>query len=162
MKEFLLFLPITALYLALKSTLFASIPVPDLPLIIVFYVAYSRDSLEGAFLGFVLGYMDDAFNGGIIGTSSFALVFIFLGVHLIARRVHFSTPAMRAGGAAAASIIKGLLSYAVLRYANVNAYFFSYMVLSALVTGICAPPIITGLAWLTELVSPHKFKDNID
>ncbi|MDP2690383.1 MAG: rod shape-determining protein MreD [Deltaproteobacteria bacterium] len=160
MKEFLLFLPLTAVYLAFKSTLFVDFPVPDLPLIIVFFTAYRRASLEGAVLGFVLGYMDDAFNGGIIGSSSFALVFIFLAVHLLAKKVHFSTPALRAGGVAAATLVKGVLTYAVLRFANADIFFFTHVILYALVTGICAPPVIAALVRLAGLVSPQKFKDN--
>ena len=160
MKEFLLFLPITAVYLALKSTLFPDFPLPDLPLIIVFFMAYRRPSLEGALLGFVLGYMDDAFNGGIIGSTSFSLVFIFLVIHLFARKVSFSTPALRAGGVAVAMLIKGVLMYLVIRSANASASFFTFALLHALVTGICAPPVIMALSWLAELVSPQKFKDN--
>lgn len=160
MKEFLLFLPITAVYLALKSTLFPDFPFPDLPLIIVFFMAYRRPSLEGALLAFTLGYIDDAFNGGIIGSTSFALLFIFLAIHLFARKLHFSTPALRAGGVAVAMLIKGMLMYLVIRSANASVSLFTFVVLHALVTGICAPPIIMGLSWLAELVSPHKFKDN--
>jgi len=162
MKEFLLFVPITAIYLAIKSTLFPDFPLPDLPLTIVFFMAYRRPSLEGAFLGFVLGYIDDAFNGGIIGSTSFALVFIFLVIHLFARKVHFSTPALKAGGVAVAMLIKGLLMYLVVGSKGAGASFFAFVLLHALVTGICAPPIIMALSWLTELVSPQKFKDNVN
>jgi len=160
MKEFLLFLPITAVYLAFKSTLFPDFPLPDLPLIIVFFMAYRRPSLEGALLGFVLGYMDDAFNGGIIGSTSFSLVFIFIVIHLFARKLHFSPTALRAGGVAVAMLIKGLLMYLVIRSANAGASFFTFVLLHALVTGICAPPVIMALSWLAELVSPQKFKDD--
>lgn len=160
MKEFLLFLPLTAFYLAIKSTLFPGFPLPDLPLIIVFFVACRRPSLEGAVLGFVLGYMDDAFNGGIIGSTSFALVFIFLAIHMIARKVHFSTPLLQAGTVAAATVIKGLLIIAVLRFAAVDVYSIAHLILGAVITGACAPPAITAVKRLTEMVSPRKFTDD--
>src|SRR3989304_4815710 len=73
MREFLVFLPLTIAYFALKSTLFAGFPLPDIPLIIVFYMAYRKAAVAGVLSAFAFGYLDDAFSGGIIGTSSFAL-----------------------------------------------------------------------------------------
>jgi hypothetical protein len=55
MRDFLIFLPISLFFLALRSTLFKGFPLPDIPLLIVFYVAYTRPSLEGVVLSFVLG-----------------------------------------------------------------------------------------------------------
>ncbi|MDO8427359.1 MAG: rod shape-determining protein MreD [Deltaproteobacteria bacterium] len=160
MKELLLFLPLSIVFLAIKSTLFVSLPLPDLPLIIIFYMGYRRASLEGVLLSFALGYLDDAFNGSIIGSTSFALVTIFLAVFLLSKKVQFSTPALRAGGVGAAAIIKGLLSYSVLRFTNVDVYFFTQVILHAVVTGVFASPIIIGLQKLNSYVSPHTFKDN--
>ena len=59
MKEFLIFLPLTILYLALKSALFPNVPAPDIPLIIIFYMASRKASIEGVLLAFVLGYVED-------------------------------------------------------------------------------------------------------
>lgn len=160
MKEFLLFLPLTIIYLILKSTLFAAFPLPDIPLIMVFYLASRKASVEGALLAFVLGYLDDAFSGSVIGASSFALVLIFLSTHLMSMLVEFTTPVARAAGAAAAALVKGAAVYYVLRYANVDAYFFTHVMLQALVTGFFAPPVISGLLWLTAAVTARKFKDN--
>ncbi len=159
MKEFLVFVPLTVLFLAIKSTLFVNFPLPDLPLIIVFYMGYRRASLEGVLLAFALGYLDDAFNGSIIGSSSFALTSIFLAIFLLSKKVQFSTPALRAGGVGAAALIKGVLSYAVLRFTNVDVYFFTHVVLHAVVTGALASPVIIGLQRLTIYISPQTFKD---
>ncbi len=109
-------------------------------------------------MGFVLGYLDDAFNGGIIGTSSFALVLIFLAMHILAKKVQFTTPAFRAGGVAVVALIKGALTYSVLRYANVGVYFFTHVILMSLVTGILAPGIITLFQRLFSLFGPESFK----
>src|SRR4030067_1744150 len=159
MKEFLLFLPLTIIYLALKSTLFAAFPLPDSPLIMVFYLASRKAPSEGAFFAFVLGYLDDAFSGGILGTSSFALVFIFLSVLLLSKVVQFTTPAARAGGAGAAALVKGAAVYYVMRYSNVDAYFFTHVVLQALVTGFFAPPVISALPPLALLGTPRPLQD---
>lgn len=159
MKEFLIFLPLTIVYLALKSTLFPNLPLPDLPLIMVFLIASRKASIEGAVLAFVLGYLDDAFSGGIIGTSSFALVFIFVTVHLLSRMVQFTTPSIMAGGAALAALLKGALTYAVLRFSNVDVYFLTHVVLQAVITGIFAPGIIAVLQRMLQAISSRKFED---
>lgn len=162
MKEFLIFLPLTILFLTIKSALFPNLPMPDLPLIIVFYMAYSKASVEGALMGFVLGYLDDAFNGGIIGSTSFALIFIFLTVHLTSKMMQFTTPGTRAIGAGIAALVKGALTYAVLRFTNVDVYFLGHVILQAIITGVFAPAIITLLMRLTSFTSPRRFKGNIN
>ena len=91
MKDFLIFIPATIVYLAVKSTIFASFPVPDLPLIMVFYLGYTRPSLEGALLCFVVGYIEDALAGGVTGSTSFALIFIFLCAYFLSRKVQFTS-----------------------------------------------------------------------
>lgn len=160
MKEFLLFLPLTIVYLALKSTLFPAFPLPDIPLIMVFYMASRKATVEGVFLAFALGYLDDAFSGGIIGTSSFALIVIFVCAHLASMLVQFTTAASRAAGAAVAALVKGGATYYILRFSNVDAYFLTHVVLQALVTGFFAPPVMAFLQRLVQVVTPRKFKDN--
>lgn len=160
MKEFLLFLPLTVIYLALKSTFFAAFPLPDIPLIMVFFLASRKASTEGALTAFVLGYLDDAFSGGVIGSSSFALVVIFLGVHLLSMMVQFTSSAAKGAGAAGAAFVKGAAVYYILRYSNVDAYFITHVVLQALVTGFFAAPVISALQRMVSFVTPRKFKDN--
>lgn len=162
MKESLLFLPVTIVYLAVKSTLFPAFPMPDLPLIIVFYLAYRKASFEGVLLGFVLGYVEDAFSAGIIGSTSFSLIAVFIAVNLLSRKVQFSTPAMRGGGIVAASAIKGVIIYSIIRVSHAEAGILSTVVLQAIVTGAVSPAIILFLARLTAWVSPQSFKDNVN
>lgn len=160
MKEFLLFLPLTIVYLALKSTLFPAFPLPDIPLIMVFYLASRKASTEAVVFAFVLGYLDDAFSGGVIGTSSFALIVIFVCVHLLSMLVQFTSAASKAAGAAGAALVKGAATYYVLRFANVDVYFLTHVVLQALVTGFFAPPVMTVLQRLVSMITPRRFKDN--
>lgn len=158
MKDFLIFLPVTIVYLVFKSTIFPSVPIPDVPLLIVFYVAYTRPSVEVAVLGFVIGYIEDAFTAGIFGSTSFSLVVIFLVVHLLSRKMHFSTPMVRAGAAAVLTLLKGALIYTVLSFTDFDVPFLSRIVFQAIVTGAFAPAIITLLARLTRLANPHTFE----
>lgn len=160
MKEFLLFLPLTVVYLVFKSTVFENIPVPDLSLVIIFYLAYRKASVEGVLLGFTLGYIEDAFTGGIIGSTSFSLVFVFTAAYLLAKKVQFSTPIMRAGGVAAAGLVKGLLMLVILRSVNSQAPFLTHVISQAVVTGVTSPAIIIFLSRITAWVNPQTFKDS--
>ncbi len=158
MKEFLIFLPLTILYLALKSALFPNIPAPDIPLIIIFYMALLRASVEGVLLAFIIGYVEDTLNGWIIGSTSFSLVFIFLAVHLLAKRVHFSTPTMKGGGAALFTLFKGLTLYIIIRLVNYDVPFPGSIIFQAILTGVFAPPVMLLLSRISAWASPGAFK----
>lgn len=162
MSDFIIFLPLTFLYLILKSTLFSSLPVPDLPLLIVFYMAYRKPSIEGAALAFILGYIDDAFSGGVIGSTSFCLIFIYAATRLSAGKVQFSTPFVRAGGAGIAEFVKGVLMYAVLRLTGLNVHFSGWVFLDSVITAAFAPAIITLFTRLKSLAGRGAFKDNVN
>ncbi|MEE8575313.1 MAG: hypothetical protein V3T30_07865, partial [Thermodesulfobacteriota bacterium] len=103
MKDFLIFIPLTALYLAFKSTVLPTLPLFDLPLIIVFFLAYRCPSIHGVFLAFFLGYLDNIFSASIIGSSSFSLVLIYCLTFVAAKRVHFTNPPARVLGCALSS-----------------------------------------------------------
>ncbi|MBI5562687.1 MAG: rod shape-determining protein MreD [Deltaproteobacteria bacterium] len=158
MKEIIIFFPIALLYAALKGTLFASIPLPDVPLLMVFYAAYRRPSVEGVLLAFVLGYMEDVLGGGIIGSASFALIAVFLAAHLLAKKVQFSTRGTRAGGAFAAVLIKGALVYTVIRLSNLTAHILTDVLIQAVVTAVFAPAILTLTARLALRLAPAPWK----
>lgn len=161
MKEFLLFLPLTVFYLALKSTLLPNFPAPDLPVVMIFYIAYRKASVEGAVFAFVLGYLEDAFSGGIIGSTAFSFVFIFIAVNTLSKKVHFSTPAVRAAGAGVCSLAKGVIIYIILRFTNYEAGFMGRILLQPAMTAIFAPAVIALLSRLTQYVTPHTFKDDV-
>lgn len=158
MRDLLVFLPTAILYLAIKSTLLPEIPFPDVTLLVVFYVAYTRTSLEGAFLAFILGYIEDVFTGGVIGSTSFGLVMAFLAVHLLSRRMHFTTPAVKAAVAAALGLAKGILLFVVIDFASGGLRSVADMFFVAVLTGIFAPAILAGLGWLAYLVNPRTFE----
>jgi len=158
MRDLIVFFPLAILYLAVKSTLLPEIPFPDIMLLLVFYVAYTRTSLEGAFLGFILGYIEDVFTGGVIGSTSFGLVMAFLAVHLVSRRMHFTTPVVKAAGAASLSLFKGLLLFVVIDFASGGLRFAVDIFFQAVLTGIFAPAILAGLGRLTALVHPRTFE----
>ncbi len=161
MRDFVLFLPLTALYLVIGSTLLADLPLPDLPLMVVLYLAYSRASAGGALLGFALGYMEDVFRGAPLGATSFALVFVFAIVHLLSRKVHFSTKAMKVLAAAVMVLLKGALLYALTGLMNKGAPFPGGVAVSALLTGVFMPPAALLFEGLTALAAPRVSKGGL-
>lgn len=161
MRDFLIFLPITLLFLALKSTLFQGVPLPDLPLIIVFYVAYSRPSLGGVVLSFVLGYIDDVFSGAVMGSSSLSLVFVFAAVYLATAKVHFSTAGVKALGASVMALVKGTITYLVLSFMNLHIPFLAYVLPTVFLTGLFAPALIALISWLSSVKTPRTQKGGI-
>lgn len=152
MKDFVIFLPLTLVYLVFKGTLFHALPMPDAPLLAVFYLAVKRPSGRGAFIGFILGCMEDALTGGILGASSFALVAIFLMVNLASKKVHFSTPAMRMASAAVLSVIKGAMMHMVVRGAGIDAPLAVKTFIVAVITAAMAIPAFKLFARLTLLL----------
>jgi rod shape-determining protein MreD len=143
MKDFLIFLAISVLYLSFKSTIMPSVPTPDIPLIIVFFMAYNSGSVKGVILSFIIGYLDDVLNGSIIGTTSFTLVFIYASGHLLSKRMHFSNLSSKVMGLGVASLIKGTLSFIIWRSVNHDVSFFSYVIPTAIITALFAPFIIS-------------------
>jgi rod shape-determining protein MreD len=161
MRDFLIFLPITLFFLALRSTIFKDLPLPDLPLLIVFYIAYTRPSLEGVVLSFVLGYIDDVFSAAVIGSTSFSFIFVFAFVYLVSKKVHFSTPGIKALGASVIALLKGTITYIILSFVNFNISFLAYVLPAVLLTGLFSPAIIAFMSWLDTLMAPHTSKGDI-
>ncbi len=157
MKDFLIFIPATLVYLAVKSTILASFPVPDLPLIMVFYLGYTRPSLEGALLCFVVGYIEDALAGGVTGSTSFALIFIFLSAYFLSRKVQFTSALIKGLAAFFLTLLKGALVYAVLSPSSIGLSFRGFALLQALFTGLAAPYAIHLLSRLKFLTGPRAF-----
>ena len=158
MRDLLVFLPACIAYLIFKGALFPAVPVPDVPLLVVFYIGYTRSNIEGALLSFAIGYVEDAFTSGVLGATSFAFVAVFLAVCLLAKKVHFSTPAVKAASAAALGFLKAALVYLVLKSTDPDAPFLWGSILQALVTGAFAPAILTVLERMRALVTPRTFE----
>lgn len=159
MKEISAFLPIAIVYLALKSTIFSNIPLPDVTLLIVFHTAHRKAATAGVLFAFALGYIEDAFTGAVLGSSSFSFLVVFLAVHLVSKKVQFTTTPVRVIGGFASSLIKGLIIYSILRSAGLKVNFPADAFFVAITTGITAPWILTAYGKLTAYLNPHKFKD---
>ncbi|MEE9590949.1 MAG: rod shape-determining protein MreD [Thermodesulfobacteriota bacterium] len=146
MKILSVYVLLVIIYLSIKSTLLANIPSPDLSLVIVFYIATQKVSLEGPILGFVLGYIEDVFSGGIIGVTSLSLVIIFIAVNMLSKAMSFNTTLGRMVGVGLMGIIKGVLYYIILSFMNPNIPILLPVFLTPLITGLLASPIIQFLS----------------
>jgi len=159
MKEILAFLPIAIVYLALKSTISPNIPLPDITLLIIFHAAHKKGATVGVLFAFALGYIEDAFTGAVLGSTSFSLIVVYLAVHLTSKRVQFTTTPMRTIGAFASSLVKGLIIFMVLRTAGLRVGYPLDAFFVAITTAITAPWILHAFGKLTAYINPHKFKD---
>jgi rod shape-determining protein MreD len=146
MKILSVYVLLVIIYLSIKSTLLANIPSPDLSLVIVFYIASQKASLKGPILGFILGYIEDVFSGGILGMTSLTLVIIFIAVNMLSKRMSFDTTLAKTLGVGLMGVIKGVLYYLILSFINPDISILSPIFLTPLITGLLAPPIILLLS----------------
>ena len=145
MKTFFIYLILASIFLIIKTTilhiLLPSVLIPDVILIMVFYLGFRRNSIEGVITVFALGYLSDVFSGGIIGVSSFTLVFIFVATSIFAKALILNNVVTKIGGVFVMSILKGILTYIALKFLNEKIPF--YIILpTAVSTGIISLFII--------------------
>ncbi len=159
MKNYIIFLPIAIIYLSLKSTLASTLPLPELTVMITIFIAYEKSSLSAVILCFILGYIDDVFSGGVIGSASFSLVVVYIIVHMISQKVELSTITSKAGVAGALTLLKMILVWVVIRATGFEAPFLFQILLTAIVTGFFAPIIIAVFLWLKRLVGEGSLMD---
>ena len=148
MKSFALYLFVVILYLSIRSTLLAHLPAPDISLIIVFYIASQKASFEGVIFSFILGYLEDVFSGGVIGMTSLCLVVVFMATHFLSKRVDMDAPLTKMLGVALMALLRGGLSCLVIYSMNQDIPSLTPLILTSLVTGLLAPPLLN----LTEKI----------
>jgi len=146
MKTFALYLLIVVVYLSIRSSLLGALPAPNLSLIIVFYIAAQRGSYEGAVFSFILGYIEDVFSGGLIGMTSLSLVVVFMAAHHLSKRVDLDTATAKMLGVGLISLIQGILICLVLYFLFHTLPPVTPLLLTLIMTGVLAPPLLTMIA----------------
>ncbi|MEK7689261.1 MAG: rod shape-determining protein MreD [Deltaproteobacteria bacterium] len=148
MKKFIVYLVFALLFLVIENTLlilfFPSLLIPDVILIMVFYLGFSNRSTLGVLTAFSLGYLTDVFSAGVIGASSFTLVVVFAVTSMLARLLNLNSMLIKIGGTIFMSILKGILTYLVFRFLNQDIPFYIIFP-AAISTGIISPFIFTLL-----------------
>lgn len=164
MKILTIYLVLAALFLIIESTilsiLFPSLLIPDVILIMVFYLGFGNASIEGVLTIFALGYLSDIFSGGIIGLSSFTLLMVFIITTRLSKVISLNSMLIKVGGTIFISIIKGILTYTSLRFLNQEIPFYIIFPI-AVSTGIVSPFIFALLNKIESYFIPYKGEDKI-
>lgn len=164
MKILTIYLVLAALFLIIESTilsiLFPSLLIPDVILIMVFYLGFGNASIEGVLTIFALGYLSDIFSGGIIGLSSFTLLMVFIITTRLSKIISLNSMLIKVGGTIFISIIKGILTYTFLRFLNQEIPFYIIFPI-AVSTGIVSPFIFALLNKIESYFIPYKGEDKI-
>lgn len=164
MKILTIYLVLAALFLIIESTilsiLFPSLLIPDVILIMVFYLGFGNASIEGVLTIFALGYLSDIFSGGIIGLSSFTLLMVFIITTRLSKIISLNSMLIKVGGTIFISIIKGILTYTSLRFLNQEIPFYIIFPI-AVSTGIVSPFIFALLNKIESYFIPYKGEDKI-
>jgi len=158
MRDYIALFLIAIAYLVVESTIMTTLPLPDVLLILVFYTAVKRPSTTGVLACFALGYLEDIFLGGVLGSTSFAFMAVFLSVYLLSKKVHFTTPAVSALMALALAALKVSLIYAIMRTISGELGLSAFTVAQIVLTAVFAPFVMTLLDRLETIVSPHAFE----
>jgi len=160
MKDFLLFLPITALYLAIKSSATPWLPL-DLILIITIHLAITRPTAIGVLLVFVLGYMEDSFMTSHVGTSSIALIVTYLSLHLFSHKLQIRGANSLTLMVLSYSLAKSIIIVYVLSGQSDLSLIYKSIIPIALLTGLVAPFITNLLARLDEWFDLNNYKGSL-
>ncbi len=164
MRIFFLSLIVGFIYLIINTALLSFfLPVfiiPDLLVILVFYLAVSRPSWKGALASFILGYFADVFSGGTIGVSSFSLTFVFFIIYSMSKKIDFNIPFVRMLWVCIAVILNAFLTYAILRIIGPQReilYSFLKLILpNAFISGIVSPFIFNMMDSLKTFLDPLR------
>jgi len=158
MRDYIALFLIAIAYLVVESTIMTTLPLPDVLLILVFYTAIKRPSTTGVLVCFALGYLEDIFLGGVLGSTSFAFMAVFLSVYLLSKKVHFTTPAVSALTALALAALKISLIYTIMRTISGELGLSAFTVAQIVLTAVFAPFVLNLLERLETIVSPHAFE----
>ncbi len=158
MRGYISLIIISIAYLVVESTLVTSLPMPDILLLLVFYTAVTRPNISGVIFCFLLGYIEDIFLGGVLGSTSFSYMAVFLAVYFLSHKVHFRSPGVSAITALALTSVKVFLIYLIMRSIN-SEIGLSYLTLADIVlTSFFAPFVMNLLGRVDTMVSPHAIE----
>lgn len=161
MRDYIIIIPISIVFLLIKSSIFSWMPLPDLLLIITFHLAITRPTALGVFLIFTIGYFSDAFNGAIMGATSFGLIVIYLITYMFSHKLHLKGANWQTITLGAFSLVKGLLVFYIISGATEVELLYKVIVPTALMTGLLAPFLLTMLQILDNKFDLNKFKGSL-
>lgn len=152
MRDYFTYIPIVLVYFAFTGTVFTDIPMPDLTVLLAFYLSYKRPSPTGVLLVFIIGYIEDSVCGGILGSSSAALTLIYALGFILSGRVQYSDPFTKTYMLFGASLLKSLIIFAIVSLVINTPVFETFTIITAAVTGLLAPVFMKILASIDSRV----------
>ncbi len=158
MKDYIIILPLAILFLLIKSTILPWMPLPDVLLIITFHLAITRPTAIGVILTFVMGYLSDAFTGGVMGVTSFSLIIVYVFTYLFSHKLQIKSRNAQTIMLGLFSLVKGLVVYYLMLDIVNLAVLYKVIIPTALMTGLLAPIIILALLRLDDRFELNKFK----
>jgi len=128
---------------------------PDLLLIICVYLGLHQHSVAGAVGAFLLGYLQDAFSGSVVGLNAFAMCLVFTLVYLTSRHLWVDNAISKVVLVFLASVLKTtvvlLLITFFLSAATVWQTVANYLLLEAALAAVLSPAMFTVLARTQQL-----------
>ncbi len=128
---------------------------PDLLLIICVYLGLHQHSVGGAVSAFVLGYLQDAFSGSVVGLNAAGMCLVFIMVYFTSRRLWVDNAISKVVVVFLASVLKTvavLTLVAVFMSAEgLWRAIFSYWFTEALLAALLSPAVFAILAHTQHL-----------
>jgi rod shape-determining protein MreD len=123
---------------------------PDLLLIMCVYLGLHQHSVGGAVGAFLLGYLQDAFSGSVIGLNSFGMCLVFTVVYLTSRRLWVDNTISKFVVVFLAAVLKtvALLVLAAL-FMSVERWqhaVVGYLLIEAVLAAMLSPAVFAVLA----------------
>lgn len=151
MRAIALFILVALLAVVVQTTILPMTRLgrPDLLLIICVYLGLHQHSLFGAVGAFLLGYLQDAFSGGLIGLNAFGMCLVFTVVYLMSRRLWVDNTVSKVVIVFLASMVKtvailGLV--AVFISEDLWRTIVRYLVFDAALAAIISPAVFAVLS----------------
>ena len=148
---------ITALLVQTTVLPFTSIgrATPDLLLIMCVYLGLRQHSVAGAVGAFLLGYLQDAFSGSVVGLNAFGMCLVFIVVYMTSRRLWVDNTISKFVVVFLASVLKSaaLLSLAALFMSveGVGGTVLRYLLVEAVLAALLSPAVFAVLAQTQHL-----------
>jgi rod shape-determining protein MreD len=123
---------------------------PDLLLIICVYLGLHQHSMFGAVGAFLLGYLQDAFSGGVIGLNAFGMCLVFTAVYLTSRRLWVDNALSKVVLVFLASVVKTAAILALVAvFMSVEGLWrtiLSYLLIDAALAAVLSPAVFAVLS----------------
>lgn len=125
--------------------------IPNLILMLVVFLAFYENSPFGAFLAFLLGLEFDLYSGHpqLVGPTAGAFVAVYVTLASLSQRIFVDSAFAVIVVSVFSSILSAIIfSILVYEFNSSNVRFFSFSLVSAIITGCIAPPTFSILRYL--------------